>query len=262
MAISLGEADAMVEGCLAAGVKLAIGASRSWDPAYNRMRELIEIGEIGDVLQVNGFGRCTLSSNGSHLLTLVAYLAGGPLSRCEWVFGQMESDTLAASDDDLQGYGGLQFSNGVQAYVRTTNCGAADWEFEVIGTKGRLRALNDAEDVEFWKMAAPTLPGRRREPARHLFPLPMAAERANVRTVRNLVASLETGAELNCNGEAGRQALEIAIAMRESHRRGGTKVTLPLQDRSLRINSSETLHGDEPVALRRAQLSAKEAVAR
>src|SRR5947199_344599 len=80
----------------AAGVRLAIGASRSWDATYNRMRELIELGEIGDVLHVTGFGRCTLSSNGSHLLTLVAYLAGGPLARCAWVFGQMESDALAA----------------------------------------------------------------------------------------------------------------------------------------------------------------------
>ena len=81
----------------------------------------------------------------------------------------------------------------------------------------------------------------------------MGEERANVRTVRNLVAALDTGAELNCNGEAGRQALEIAIAMRESHRQGGAKIQLPLKDRSLLINSSETLHGDEPVALRRGR---------
>jgi hypothetical protein len=32
-------------------------------------------------------------------------------------------------------------------------------------------------------------------------------------------------------GEDGRQALEIAIALRESHRRGGVKVNLPLEDR-------------------------------
>lgn len=257
MAMALAEADAMVQGCRAAGVHLAIGASRSWDATYNRMRELIERGEIGEVLHVTGLGRCTLSSNGSHLLTLVAYLASGPLARCEWVFGQMESDAQAASDDDLAAYGCLRFADGVPAFVRTTSCGAADWEFEVIGTTGRLRAINDAEDVEFWKLAAPTLPGRRREPARHVFPRPIGEERANVRTVRNLVAAIETGAELNCNGEAGRQALEIAIALRESHRQGGAKVRLPLEDRTLRINSSETLQGEDPVALRREQASAR-----
>ncbi|MBI3969782.1 MAG: Gfo/Idh/MocA family oxidoreductase [Chloroflexi bacterium] len=264
MAISLAEADEMVESCRQAGVLLAIGASRCWDPIYNRMRELIDLGEIGDVLQVIGLGRCALSHNGSHLLTLVAYLAGGPHARCSWVFGHMEDDARAATDDDLSGNGYLQFENGVQAFVRAMPCGAADWEFEVIGTKGRLRAVNDADQVEFWKVTAPTLAGRRREPARQGFPMPvpgssiggLTGHSANLRTVQDLLAGLRTGKEPNCNGEAGRQALEIAIALRESHRRGGVRVDLPLVDRSLRINSSETLHGDEPAAVRRARAAA------
>ena len=144
----------------------------AWDATYNRMRELIEAGHIGRVLHVTGFGRCALSHNGSHLLTLVAYLAGGPAARCRWVFGQMESDAQAAGDADLSGNGMLQFEDGVQAFVRTTECGVADWDFEVTGTEGRLRGVNDAEEVEFWRLAPALLPGRRREPARHLFPAP------------------------------------------------------------------------------------------
>jgi predicted dehydrogenase len=264
MAISLAEADEMVDGCRRAGVLLAIGASRCWDPAYTRMRELIDLGEIGAVLQVIGFGRCALSHNGSHLLTLVAYLAGAPqaaFARCQWVFGHMEDDARAATDDDLAGNGYLQFANGVQAFVRTMPCGGADWEFEVVGTAGRLRAVNDADQLELWKLATPTLPGRRREPARYGVPLPVPHLRqgtANMRTVQDLLAGLRTGKEPTCNGEAGRQALEIAIALRESHRRGGVRVDLPLADRSLRINSAETLHGDEPAALRRARAAMQE----
>jgi predicted dehydrogenase len=253
IAVSLAEADAMVEGCRRAGVLLAIGASRCWDATYTRMRELVELGEVGEVLQVNGFGRCALSHNGSHLLTLVAYLAGGPAARCRWVFGHMADDGQAAADDDLSGNGYLQFEHGPQAFVRAMPCGAADWEFEVIGTRGRLRAVNDGEDVELWKLAEATLPGRRREPARHVFPRPAAVATANLRTVQDILVGLETGKQPNCNGEAGRQALEVAIALRESHRRGGVRVELPLADRSLRINSAETLHGDEPVAVRRAR---------
>jgi predicted dehydrogenase len=256
LAISLAEADAMVAAARAAGVPLAIGASRCWDATYNRMRELIDAGHIGRVLNVTGFGRCALSHNGSHLLTLVAYLAGGPAARCRWVFGQMESDERAAGDEDLSGNGMLQFEDGVQAFVRTTDCGASDWNFEVTGTEGRLRGVNDAEEVEFWRLAPPILPGRRREPVRHLFPKPYGAASANARTLQDLLLAIETGKEPNCNGEAGRQALEIAIALRESHRRGGRRVDLPLADRSLRLESSETLHGDEPVAVRRARATA------
>ena len=40
------------------------------------------------------------------------------------------------------------------------------------------------------------------------------------------------------------EALEIALALRESHRRGGTRVKLPLKDRSLGILSAE-IHQDK-----------------
>src|SRR5687768_18409606 len=70
----------MIDACRRAGVLLAIGATRCWDATYNRMRELIDLGEIGDLLHINAFLRCQLSHNGSHLLTLVSYLAGSPQS--------------------------------------------------------------------------------------------------------------------------------------------------------------------------------------
>ena len=256
LAISLAEADAMVDACRRAGVRLAVGVTRCWDAPYTRMRQLIELGEIGDVLQVIGLGRCTLSHNGSHLLTLVAYLAGGPRARCRWVFGHMESDDQAAGDVDLAGNGYLQFENGVQAFVRTMPCGAADWEFEVIGTAGRMRAVADAQEVELWKMAPTSLDGLRRSVARHLFPLSDSGHSANTRTVLDLLECIETGDEPTADGESARQALEIAIAMRESHRRGGVRIDLPLADRSLLMQSSETLADGEPAAVRRARAAA------
>src|SRR3712207_1793702 len=119
--------------------------------------------------------------------------------------------------------------------------GGASWEFEVIGSQGRIRAVADAQRIEFWKNVEPTLEGRRREPAQHNFPLPWFGESPNVRTLRDLLVCIETGKQPNCSGEEGRHVLEIAIAMRESHRRGGQRVDLPLADRSLRIVSQETL---------------------
>jgi predicted dehydrogenase len=248
IASSLEEADRMIDACGQAGILVAFGSSRCWDVVYNRIRELVDLGEIGQPLQVNGYGSCRLSHNGSHLLTLVRYMAGG---NCQWVFGAMERDEEASRDDDLAGNGYLQFDSGVQAFVRTMACGPAEWEFDVIGTEGRLRAINDGEEVEFWKVGTPTLPGRRREPIRQIFPRPRVKESANLRTLKDLIACLETGKQPNCDGHGGRQALEIAIALRESHRRGGVRVDLPLADRSLRINSWETLLGDEPAIIRK-----------
>jgi predicted dehydrogenase len=250
ISISLEEADQMVDTCRRAGVLLAIGCSRNWHPGYNRMREVIEAGEIGQVLQVIGLGQAGLSHNGSHLLATTNYLAG---STVRWVFGHMASDEKAAGDEDLEGNGYLHYASSAQAYVRAMPVGGASWEFEVIGSQGRVRAVSDAQQIEFWKNIEPTLEGRRREPARHIFPLPWFGESPNARTVRDLLVCIETGKQPNCSGEDGRHALEVAIAMRESHRRGGTRVDLPLVDRALRILSQETLAGDEPQAVRRAR---------
>lgn len=253
ISISLQEADAMIDACRKAGIILTIGCSRNWHPGYNRVRELVDAGELGRILQVIALGQAGLSHNGSHLLATTNYLAGGQV---QWVWGHMASDERAAGDDDLEGNGYLQYDNGVQAYVRSMATGAASWEFEVIGTEGRIRVVSDAQRVEFWKMVEPTLEGRRREPAQHLFPMPWNGESPNLRTARDLLACIETGKTPNCSGEDGRHALEVAIAMRESHRQGGTRINLPLADRSLRINSQETLAGDEPAAVRRARARA------
>ena len=69
IAISLAEADAMVEGCRRAGIKLAINNLRRWHPWFNKARELIDAGEIGRILQVNVYQRGSLSAT-SHVLDL------------------------------------------------------------------------------------------------------------------------------------------------------------------------------------------------
>lgn len=46
---------------------------------------------------------------------------------------------------------------------------------------------------------------------------------------------LEKGGEPLCSGDDMRKALEIAIALRESHRKGRVPVQLPVHDRTLKI---------------------------
>ena len=54
-------------------------------------------------------------------------------------------------------------------------------------------------------------------------------------TIQSIVESLQLDIEPRSNGDNGRKVLEIAIALRESHRRGHEAVRLPLADRRLRI---------------------------
>ena len=247
LCISLDEGDQMVEACRKAGIVFAVGCSRNWSPYYDRMRELVDSGELGELLQIVSQGEAFVSHNGSHLLALTNRLVGG---RVKWVFGHMDSDENTASDNDLQGNGYLHYENGVQGFVRMMPCGASNWQFELIGTLGRLNALADAQEVEFHKLQASGLEGRGEGPARLIFPQPPSVESDNTRTVRDLISCIETGKVPNCSGADGLHVLEIAIAMRESHRRGGIRVDLPLADRALRIFSRETDGDSEPRAIR------------
>jgi predicted dehydrogenase len=251
IAISLTEADEMVRTCREHGVALAINCARRWHPGLGQARRLIEAGELGRLLQVTAYGQCGLSHNGSHLLDIVRYLAGGNVS---WVYGEMESDEAAAGDADLMGNGYLAFDNGVRAYVRALPCGPASWELDVIGETGRIRSLNDTNELEYIR-TVPGGPRGRGVAARLPFPLPNRMQGTGLTIIEDLVHAIESGQLPRCSGEDGRAALEIAVALRESHRRGGTKVTLPLADRSLAIRSAETLNDAEPARIRRLRAS-------
>ena len=69
--------------------------------------------------------------------------------------------------------------------------------------------------------------------------------------VEDLVNAIETGQAPSCSVEDGLAALEVAMALRESHRRGGIKVALPLADRSLQMLSAEIRNDDVPARVRR-----------
>lgn len=249
IALTLAEADEMVETCREHGVALAINCARRWNPFFSQARCLIDEGELGDILQVTGYGQCGLSHNGSHLIDVVRYMAGGNVA---WVFGEMESDEAAAGEQDLMGNGYLAFDNGVRGYIRGMPCGTAQWEIDVIGTEGRFRSSANGQGVEFFRMA-PGGPRGRDVPASVPFPWPSHIQGMGFAIIDDIISAIEHGHQPKCSGEDGRAAFEVALALRESHRRGGVKVSLPLADRALGILSSETQNDDKPARIRRLE---------
>ena len=250
LAISLAEADAMVEACREAGIVLITNAMRTSDVYYRRARALIDAGELGRMLHVTGYGAGNLSHMGVHLIGAMCVLAGGS-GRVAWVVGECASDEQAAGDDDLRGNAYLAFEDGVRGFVRMLPSGPATWTIDAIGETGmiHIRNANEGYEFELWRLGA-AVSGAAPAPVRHIFPRPQQIWSAGVGQVKDAIACIETGKEPNCSGQMGRHLLEVAIAIRESHRRGNVRIDLPLADRSLRIHSAETLGGDTPAALR------------
>ncbi len=247
IALSLHEADEMIAVCHEHGTALAVNCARRWNPFFAQTRKLIEHGALGELLQINAFGQCGLSHNGSHLIDTVRYLAGSDVT---WVFGEMESDEAAAGENDLMGNGYLAFANGTRGFLRGMPTGPAFWEFDVIGSEGRVRLVNNNATTEYTVMATDSSSGRK-VPMQTAFPWPTVIVGTGVTIVRDLIQAIETGNAPRCSGEDGRSALEIAVALRQSHRQGGAKVNLPLADRSLGILSGELRNDAVPARVRR-----------
>ena len=88
--------------------------------------------------------------------------------------------------------------------------------------------------------------GARPTPVRYVFPRPQRIWSAGVGQVKDAIECIETGKTPNCSGDMGRHLLEIAIAIRESHRLGNVRVDLPLADRGLALRR---MSDDTPAAL-------------
>ena len=258
ISISLAEADAVLEVCHAHGTALAVNCHRRWNALFGEIKRMLDAGEFGKLLQITVHGTFGLSSNGSHMLDTMNFLAG---SNVEWVYGEMESDEAAAGDDELQGNGYLAYANGVRGFVRSMPSGAAFTSFDIIGQDARVCSGNDGMTWQLFRRAPADIdrPSMRplsnrfagSLPVEYPFPLPFRLKASGLAIVEDLVACMESGQPPRCSGEDGLAALEVAIAMRESHRRDGQRVALPLADRQLRLVSSDTREDHTPARLRK-----------
>jgi predicted dehydrogenase len=221
MCRSLAEADAMIDTCRKRGVVLALACHKNWSPWFQACLQAIRNGEIGQFSSMVCNYGWSLSRGHSHTLALFRLFAGAPAT---WVFGHMNSDEAAATDNDLSGTGMILYENGIRGFLNT-----GGWlNIDFVGSDGWISARNEHADFEMWTRLSTT-----QEPVRRQFPNPKRPRSSQQAAIEGLAKNLDEGTEPLCPGEYGREALEIAIGLRESHRRGGEKIQLPLEDRRL-----------------------------
>ena len=245
---SLDQADAVIDACRTAGITLAVNCTHRWRDSFTQTRAIIDDGLIGDVVHVQGSLNCNLSHNGSHLITRLTMFTDAPVA---WVAGEAESDAAVAGVDDFAGNGYFVCQNGVRGVFRGMHTGGLELSYDITGTDGMIRLMDDSRSPELWRIEE-GLPGQRSPtPVCHFFRPSHNPRPAGVNVLYDLMYCIETGEDSRCSGEDAREALEIALAVRESHRNGGGRVDLPLQDRSLGIVSREVLVSELPRAILR-----------
>ena len=250
----LSDADRMVKACRDNGVIFAAGLVPRNYVQHWGARDAINAGEIGEVHTINVYERN--GQAGCHGINMALHFAND--AEIDWLVGWVGSDPNSDGDPgdtsfvnkvtsaEQRGLGGIiRFKTGVMCHSH--NGHTARSGIEVIGSKGiffsdfykdfRLYKLSGTELKEDTDRFPPQVRAVKADGTPKRDPDGWLPTTPGLRgTIIALVEALDTGNPPKLTtGHDLAKALEVCIAMRESHRRGFQPVTLPLADRSLKM---------------------------
>ena len=268
MCRSLEEADEMIAALERRDLKLAIAHQSRYSPALARAKRAINDGLLGDILELRGRGKEDRRSGGedlmvlgTHVMDLMRFFAGDP----QWCFAQVSAGgkpvTASEVRDGAEGIGPLagdeihamyRFGGTTMGYFSThrAKAGVAErFGLQVYGSRGILTTTTGAvPEVRFVEDPA-WQPGRSKAPWKRIssdgIDRPEILEDRGQRLGNRLIAldlirAIETDTQPRGSAYDGRAALEMILAVYESHRRGAP-VPIPLKNRKhhLKVLSQE-----------------------
>jgi len=259
LAPTLADADAIVSACERSHVKLAVAFQTRYSPRYERVKELIANGAIGEVLELRGRGKEDHRGGGEDLIVLGSHLmdlfrgflgepswcfarvtdAGKPVGRAEVRNGAEGLGLLAG--DRIDALYGFEKSTPVAHFAssRPKQPGQR-FGLQILGSNGRIE-LGTGWVPPAYLLADPTWSGAPKGtkwveitsagPGKPETLNGNSLVEANRLIVADLIRAVETDTQPKVSVYDGRAALEMVLACYASHARG-SQVTLPLADRS------------------------------
>jgi predicted dehydrogenase len=260
MCRTLAEADEMVKACETHHVKLAIAHQTRYSPRLARAKELIASGALGDVLELRGRGKedqrgggQDLMVLGTHVFDLMRFLAGDP----SWCFAQVlqggKPVTKAQVRQGGEGMGPIAgdhinaaygFPKGVLAtfgthVARNVKERSRRFGLSVYGTKGVIHMRTGSLPAVWYSEDPSWMPGESKATWQEVTSAGLGKTEklkapglgpGNVWIVKDLIESIKKDRQPLGSMYDGRAALEMILAVYESHRLKGP-VELPLKNR-------------------------------
>jgi predicted dehydrogenase len=259
LAPTLADCDAIITACERSHTKLAVAFQTRYSPRYERIKELIADGTIGDVVELRGRGKEDQRGGGEDLMVLGSHIMDlfhGLMGEPAWCFARVtEQGKPVGRAEVRQGAEGLGLLAGDRidamygfakspavAHFGTSRPKQPGGRFamQIHGTRGKIE-LGTGWLPPAFLMADPTWSGT--SPKAKWVEITSAGVgkpetiakndlvEANRKIVADWIHAVETDTQPRVSGYDGRTAIEMILACYASHARGGI-VTLPLSQRT------------------------------
>ncbi len=234
IAHSVREGRAMVRLCAQNGVPLVINHERRWDPHYQKARQLIRSGKIGEVrtiighalsqsppkLPVETYGGGPMFHDGTHLVDLLYYLGGD----IDWVSGH-ENRPNGPKNIEETAWGMMRFKNGAMGFIEGGGGRRYfGFELDIQGSAGRILIGNSGHELYLTRKSNRFTGFKELEQVS--FPSPKKYQSPFIGGVQELIRNLRTGEPGLSSGEDGLKALELIFAIYRSASKNGKQVYL------------------------------------
>ncbi len=258
MCRTLQEADEMVAAFEKQKLKLAIAHQTRYSPALRYARQFISDGGLGDILELRGRGKEDhrgggedLMVLGTHIMDLMRFFAGDP----QWCYAQVRDGRKPVAKEDIregaEGIGQLagdeihamyRFGGTMMGYFSTQRVahGAAKrFGLQVFASKGILTTTTGAVPQVWFTEDPSWQPGQSKAGWKQISSAGVDKPETlsdpnhsfgNRLIALDLIRAIETGTQPQGSIYEGRAALEMILAVYESHRLKGP-VEFPLKNR-------------------------------
>ncbi len=254
------EADEIVAACADKNVKLAVAHRNRYHPVLPVIKQQLAAGAIGTLLEIRARGKEDTRSGaqdlwvlGSHLLDLAASLAGPPTACSAMLYQNSKPcsrEDIREGDEGIGPIAGnavharFEMADGAALFfdsIQNRGDKASRFGLQFIGTTGLIHLRPDQEAFAHLRRGNPHNPAAATDPwvpitsagiDRSETIADLATRIASHQAAgEDLIEAIEQNRAPLCDAAAGRTTIEMLCAVFESHRRGGARVTLPLQTR-------------------------------
>lgn len=254
------EADEIAAACQKHGTKLAIAHRNRYNPTLQAIDDVVAGEEFGRLLEIRGRGKGDRRGGvedlwvlGSHVLNLMQYFGGEPLSCSGALYQNGKRATKADVREGGEGLGLMagnelharyEFSKGViGTFDSIANDGTrnAGFGLQLIGSKGIVNIQCDRTPLAHFVPGNPFQPNKDPRP---WIPITTAGpgkpevngavltETMNhVGPVRDLIEAIRNDRAPLCDVRQAAQTVEMICGVLESHRQDGRAVSFPLKER-------------------------------